>query len=140
VPFLRYLPLVLPLAAACGYSAPTAANAPPSSPPAAAGDIDIVSGASVLTLTAFAPNPKTVALGSGGSVAVRWLNQDVGGGGGVYGTVATSHNITSDEGAFAPSGVLAGGASYTVTFSMPGTYRFHCSIHPNMVGSVVVTK
>lgn len=136
--FIRYIPLLLPLAAACGSGSSTGPNAPPS-PAAAASDIDIVPGASTLTLAAFSPNPKTLALGSSGSAVVRWVNRDVSGGG-AYGTAATSHNITSDDGVFEPSGVLPGGANYTVTFSAAGTYRFHCSIHPNMVGSIVVTN
>lgn len=30
-------------------------------------------------------------------------------------------------------------ASATITFSTPGTYTYHCSVHPDMVATVVVT-
>jgi hypothetical protein len=30
------------------------------------------------------------------------------------------------------------GSSYSVTFPNPGTYYYHCAIHPNMIGVVVV--
>lgn len=43
---------------------------------------------------------------------------------------------TSDTRAFG-SAALATGASYAHTFSKPGTYRYHCSIHPFMVATVV---
>ena len=32
-----------------------------------------------------------------------------------------------------------GKASTTATFSKPGSYRYVCSIHPQMVGTIVVT-
>jgi plastocyanin len=37
------------------------------------------------------------------------------------------------------SGDLANGASFSHTFTAPGTYAFHCNIHPSMTGSVTVT-
>jgi plastocyanin len=100
-------------------------------------DIAIVAGASQLSTAAFSPNPKVVSLGGSSSVTVRWVNSDITGGNYTSGT-ATSHNITSDNGAFSPSGVLGGNATYSVTLSAPGNYPYHCSIHPNMVGSITV--
>ena len=29
--------------------------------------------------------------------------------------------------------------SYSYTFAAPGTYRYFCTLHPNMVGKIVVT-
>ena len=29
-------------------------------------------------------------------------------------------------------------SSYSVTFPNPGTYAYHCAIHPGMIGTVVV--
>jgi len=37
------------------------------------------------------------------------------------------------------SGNLTSGQSYAVTFSKPGTYAFHCSIHNYMTGTIKVT-
>jgi plastocyanin len=100
-------------------------------------DIDIVPGASRMTTTAFNPNPKVVSLGGSSSATVRWVNTDITGGDYTGGT-ATGHNITSDNGAFPPSGVLGGNATYTVNLSAPGSYAYHCSIHPNMVGTITI--
>jgi len=47
------------------------------------------------------------------------------------------HTVTADDGSF-DSGVLNPGETYTVTFLGSGTVTYHCTIHPNMVGSVSV--
>jgi plastocyanin len=125
------LPLALSLAAACG-SNDTGPNNPPDMQP---GDVTIVRGASVMTTGAFSPNPKTVSLADGGEV--RWVNTD---GGSSYGGGASeSHQITSDNGAFAMSQPFAPGQTYTITLGAAGTYHYHCNIHPNMVGTITVT-
>lgn len=130
--------LALPVgfASGCGYSAPSDAQNPP--PPAATvNDIDIAVGAAGLTTTAFTPNPKVVSLGGSAGVTVRWVNTDVTGGNYVSGT-ATDHNIESDNGAFAKSGILGGSATYEVTLTTAGSYPYHCAIHPGMVGTITV--
>lgn len=33
---------------------------------------------------------------------------------------------------------LSTGASYKFTFTQPGSYTYHCSIHPSMKGTVIV--
>lgn len=123
--------LSLCAAAACGSS-----NATGPSP--APGDITIVQGASTLTTAAFTPNPQTVALAGTAQIGVRWVNRDVSGGYG--GGTATTHQIMSDNGAFATSEPLGGGATYSVAFTTAGTYHYHCAIHPNMVGTITVTQ
>ncbi len=111
-------------------------NAPPPTP--TANDIAIVIGASTMTNTAFSPDTKTVALGGAANVTVRWINEDISGGGYSGGT-ATSHQMASDNGAFATSPVLGGNATYSIMLSTAGTYTYHCNIHPNMVGTITVT-
>ena len=111
-------------------------NAPPPTP--TSNDIGIGIGAETRTTTAFNPNPKNVALAGGASVSVRWVNQDISGGDYTMGT-AVVHNITSDNGAFAPSGPLGGNAVYSINLTAAGSYNYHCSIHPNMVGTIVVS-
>jgi plastocyanin len=135
---IRNALLALPFGlAACGsYSAPSGAQNPP--PPAVAmNDIRIAVGASQLTTTAFNPNPQVVSLGGSPSVTVRWVNGDISGGDYTSGT-ATAHSITSDDGAFTPSGTLGGNATYSVTLTATGSYPYHCGIHPTMVGTVTV--
>ncbi len=60
---------------------------------------------------------------------VRWLFRD-----GV-----TPHNVTSrGTPHFRSSGSMRSG-SYSVRFTKAGTYRYHCTIHVNMTGRVIVS-
>ena len=131
-------PVLVAIVAGCSSNTTgsSANNAPPPTPNPTS-DIGIGIGAETRTTTAFNPNPKTVALAGGASVAVRWVNQDISGGDYTMGT-AVVHNITSDNGAFAPSGPLGGNAVYSISLTAAGSYNYHCSIHPNMVGTIVV--
>ena len=47
------------------------------------------------------------------------------------------HTVTADDGSF-DSGVLNPGDSYTVAFDGQGIVTYHCTIHPEMRGSVTV--
>ena len=69
---------------------------------------------------------------------VRWINQDISGGDYTMGTAVT-HQIKSDNGAFATSPLLGGNATYSISLTAAGTYTYHCNIHPNMVGTITVT-
>ncbi|MEP7228426.1 MAG: plastocyanin/azurin family copper-binding protein [Gemmatimonadales bacterium] len=130
------LTVPLGLAGCGGYSAPTGSQNPP--PPAMMqNDINIVVGASQLTTAAFNPNPKVVSLGGSSSVTVRWVNKDISGGDYTSGS-ATIHNIASDNGAFPASASLGGNATYSATLTATGDYPYHCTIHPNMTGTVTV--
>jgi plastocyanin len=51
---------------------------------------------------------------------------------------ATEHAVVLDDGSY-DSGPLEGLATATFTFLETGTYAYHCSIHPSMTGTVVVT-
>lgn len=70
----------------------------------------------------FVPEALTVKVGQ----TVTWKNAD-----------AVEHNIVSDDDVFT-TGVLASGEEGTYTFTKAGTYAYHCSIHPEMTGSIVV--
>lgn len=48
-----------------------------------------------------------------------------------------AHTSTSDTGLW-DSGRLNAGQSYSRTFTSPGTFPYHCAIHPNQRGTVVV--
>jgi plastocyanin len=134
---ITLLALSLGLCGACGsYTAPSNMQNPPTPTPTA-NDISIVVGASQLTTSAFNPNPEVVSLSGTASVTVRWVNRDITGGGYTGGTT-TVHNITSDNGAFAPSGDLGGNGTYSVALTTAGSYPYHCAIHPNMVGTITV--
>jgi plastocyanin len=128
-----------------GYSAPTGAN-----PPAAnTGNTD--TGATVVGIlgdrgtNSFAPNPVSARIGQ----KVQWRNQD-----------GTVHRIVQDrvgddgnnsgdpyggggQGGSGTSGfdggdTPPGAMSIAMTLGAAGTIRYHCAIHPGMVGSIVV--
>ncbi len=68
--------------------------------------------------------PATINVKAGDSVT--WTNND-----------RAPHTVTADNGSFDKQ-VAASGGSATVTFSTAGTFAYHCTIHPNMTGTVVV--
>jgi plastocyanin len=70
----------------------------------------------------FAPAALTVGVGA----TVTWTNKD-----------DEPHTVVSDAGLFR-SGALDTGESFSFKFDRPGTYRYACSIHPRMVGTIVV--
>lgn len=72
----------------------------------------------------FNPGGSTVAVGD----TVTWTNNQAG----------VSHTVSADAGAF-DSGTVASGATFSFTFTTPGTFAYHCNIHPNMHGTVTVT-
>jgi plastocyanin len=49
-----------------------------------------------------------------------------------------THTLTADDGSFDTDG-LESGATAQLTFDEPGTFPFHCEIHPSMQGSITVT-
>jgi plastocyanin len=83
--------------------------------------VTIVTGAQVLTTTAYNPNPLTITAGT----TVTWTNKD-----------STTHTATSDSGAF--NGTVGPNQQFSFTFPNKGTFTYHCSLHPNMVASVIV--
>ena len=50
------------------------------------------------------------------------------------------HTVTSDPGAARTfdSGILRTGGTYSLTFDTPGSFAYHCDVHPEMTGAVVV--
>jgi plastocyanin len=63
---------------------------------------------------------------------VTWVNND----GSVHHTV-TSTSVPSGATSF-NSGDMAGGATFTYTFTVPGVYQYDCVYHPWMTGTVTV--
>ena len=48
------------------------------------------------------------------------------------------HTVVADDKSFDSMG-LGQGDAWSHTFTKPGTYRYHCGVHPFMKGTVVVT-
>lgn len=133
-------PLVaLVLLAACGSSGGSGSGAPNSS----AGGSSTTMGADGSTTTAssggggavksgdvaivlkgfkFNPSEVTVKVGS----KVTWTNDD-----------SATHTATGDERQFDTKSIKPG-AKAPFTFTKPGTYSYHCNIHPTMTATITV--
>ena len=48
-----------------------------------------------------------------------------------------THTVTSDDGLF-NSGDVPSGSRFEFRFGVPGTYRYHCTIHPGITGEIDV--
>src|SRR5437588_3924173 len=123
---LAVVSVVLIFAIACGgYSSPTPSSPTPSPTPTPGGpssSVAIPVGASALGNGAYAPDDLNVAVGT----TVTWMNTD-----------SISHTSTSDVNGW-NSGIVAPGGQFSFAFQAAGTFPYHCTIHPGMVGTVVV--
>lgn len=70
----------------------------------------------------FSPETLTVPVNS----SVTWVNKD-----------DIPHVIASNDGLF-KSRALDTDQKYSYTFTKAGTYPYYCSVHPKMVGKIVV--
>ena len=99
-------------------------------------EVDIATGAGssasaacVTTNDCFSPNPVNVAPGD----EVEWKNTD-----------SVSHTVTSGKvsddnaGSMFDSGLIKKSADFKFTFATAGTYDYFCTVHPWMVGQVIV--
>ena len=110
--------------AACGggtgpYGGGTTNNPPPAPPP--------VSGTTVNATPSIAFTPATLTVDAGQAVTFA------------FGSVG--HNVTfGTQAAGTPADIpgINSGVAVDRTFTTSGTYRYHCTIHPGMAGSIVV--
>ena len=84
-------------------------------PPPATNSVSIVN-------MAFSSASLTVSVGS----TVTWTNND-----------NMTHTVTADDNSFDSGNILVGN-KYSKVFSTAGTYTYHCTIHPNMKGTIIV--
>ena len=113
------LATVLTLAAAlllgcASYSTPAATTT--TTLPPLAGNLVSISN------YAYSPAALTVTAGT----TVTWTNND-----------SVAHTVTSDTGYFG-SRQMSPGGTCSFTFTSPGTYGYHCQIHPTMKGTIIV--
>jgi plastocyanin len=93
-------------------------------------DVTIPMNAATMGDKAYSPNPVDVKVGQG----VTWSNDD-----------SQIHTATSgaagaaDAGSVFDSGILSPGATFNFDFDTAGTYDYHCTMHPQMVGTVNVS-
>lgn len=97
---------------------PSTDNTPSSSPTAT----------SSVTISNFAFSPASISVKKG--TTVTWTNKD-----------AVAHTVTETDGQDGPkSDSLGQGQTYSFTYNTVGTFKYHCSIHPNMTGTVTVIE
>ena len=58
---------------------------------------------------------------------VAWHNAD-----------STAHTATQDASSFNTGAINAGASSSPIMMSTAGTFTYHCTLHPGMVGTLVV--
>ncbi len=73
----------------------------------------------------FSPANFTAKVGQ----TVTWSNGD-----------GSTHTVTTQGSTLFDSGNIPSGGTFTYTFTQLGTYKYYCTIHPWMVGTVVVTS
>lgn len=71
----------------------------------------------------FSPNSLSINTGD----IVQWTN-----------TGSVTHTVTFDNASSLSDPSLAGGATWQVKFTSPGSYAYHCSIHSGMTGTITV--
>ena len=81
--------------------------------------------ASAVKIQGFAFEPTRLTISAGDKVT--WTNRD-----------DEPHIVVSAGAQFASSPALDTDDSYATTFTKPGTYVYFCSIHPHMVGTIIV--
>lgn len=97
--------------------------------------VSIVPGASVLTDDAYSPNPVEVAVGQ----TVIWTNDDTAFHTVTSGTVgAADAGQSFDSGLAGPNALISKGKTFEHTFDTAGEYPYFCTLHPAMVGTVIV--
>jgi plastocyanin len=122
--------LVIPaaiVAAACGSNSYTTSNPATKAPGAAAPLAATGSAAAVSANIQNTSFPATISVKPG--TKVTWTNKD-----------SFEHTVTADSGQSETfdSKNIAGGATFSMTFTKAGTFKYHCNIHPTMHGTVVV--
>lgn len=92
--------------------------------------VSIVKGASNPSITEpYNPSPLGIAAGAN----VTWTNND-----------NTGHTVTEgNPSGITPqngfdSGILAPGKTFSHIFEKPGTVQYYCTLHPTMLGEVIV--
>jgi len=125
-------PIILILGVACGKTSYAVAGGPEAQGQMPSGmemtsvpdGQTAASGPSVVTIKGFKFGPAALTVSSG--TTVTWTNSD-----------ALTHTVAATDGSFDSSN-LAPGGQFSFTFNPPGTYAYHCSIHPFMTGQVIV--
>ncbi len=108
-------------ASACGSSG---SNANPAGPSGGTSTADVTVGIQGdRGNQSYSPSPVTMRVGQ----TIAWHNND-----------SITHTATQDGGSFNTGNLNAGATSTPATMSTAGTFTYHCTIHPGMVGTITV--
>jgi plastocyanin len=121
-----FIAILILLAACSGKPATMLSYSPASSTQAPTSDTGSSAVSPEVTIKGFAFTPGTLTIKVG--TTVKWTNQD-----------SVAHTVTSDTGLF-DSGDLAAGDTFSYTFTQAGTFAYHCTMHPSMTATIVVTE
>jgi plastocyanin len=72
----------------------------------------------------YNPNPIEIKVGD----TVTWINND-----------SSPHTVTSSNDSTFDSDIMRRGETFSFTFDNVGEYPYFCTLHPSMVGTVIVT-
>lgn len=87
---------------------------------------DVAPAAATIVIDNFSFSPAQLSVAAGS--AVTWENRD-----------DIPHTIVNDATPRAfKSPPVDSGEKYSQVFSKPGTYRYFCSLHPHMTGTITV--
>ena len=106
-------------ATACGGGYGTPSPTGPSDGPTPQADAIMINVVAINGTQSFSPNPSTVPAGK----MVVWHNVD-----------NTTHRVVLNDGELDTGNIAPGAFSQAMTLVAPG--RYHCSIHPEMVGTI----
>src|SRR5262245_12667089 len=109
--------------ASCGGSSYGSNPTPTPSGGGAADVIITVNG--ILGDMSYAPNPAAARVGQ----KVAWRTNG-----------GTSHTATQNGGGFDTGSISDGSTSTAITMNNAGSFAYHCSFHPSMVGTLNVTQ
>jgi plastocyanin len=123
------LAVLIALTAACGSDSPLVPPVSPTPPgdPVTA-NVYILAGAVELGRDAFGDHPVVIYKGE----RMRWRNAD-----------GVEHHVVSDTLSlpeFPTTGTLAPGGERSFVMNTVGTTPIHCTIHPQMVGTLIVRE
>ena len=82
----------------------------------------------IQTSSGYAFNPASLTFAVG--TTVIWTNN-----------TQAPHTVTSDDGKTFDSGAsnpISPGSTFSFKFTKPGTYKYHCQIHPSMMATIIV--
>ena len=122
------------LVAGCGSSSSSSSNSSSASTPAAAPATSTpaatpAAGGGAVAVSMkniqFAPTSVTAKVGQ----TVKWTNDD-----------SVDHNVTAKSGATFKSSNFGQGGTFSFKAAKAGTISYVCTIHPGMVGTIIVTK